>query len=398
MRCDELPYEPPLSVARWEPLTFDARPELPVIDADDVVSLVPGTDLWDCWPLAHEDGHTVVHAGRQWWFFLSSPSYDDPIDRHGQARIRLLSLGTDGWRDHGNAFADGFTPGTREWAGSAVLLDDGLTVTLFFTAAGRRDMPPSFEQRIFASDGQLSEEGPGNWQTPREIFSADGLRYVLNSQETGAVGQIKGFRDPAWLRDPATGKCHILFTGSAAWSDDPFNGVIGIATLEDGEWRLGDPVVEAVGINNELERPHVLFRNEHYYLFWSTQRRTFSLQTVAGPNGLYAMVSESLTGPWRPVNGNGLVACNPLSEPEQAYSWWVTGEDEVWSFVDYWGMCGRRLADHPELLRAQFGGTPAPRFRLVFDADSVFVATGSSRIVAGMAPEARQVSSLADGT
>ena len=65
----------------------------------------------------------------------------------------LASLGPDGWRDHGQVIPEGTGPGTREWAGSAVLRDDGTSATLFFTAAGRRGQKPSFEQRLFGLDG-----------------------------------------------------------------------------------------------------------------------------------------------------------------------------------------------------------------------------------------------------
>lgn len=369
--------------SHWNPVAFDNPPVLPVITASDVVPIVPGLDLWDSWQLMHEDGTTVVQGGRTLWFFLSAPVLPDPADRHAMARIRMLSHGADGWRDHGNALPDGMNPGTREWAGSAVLMDDGVTVTLFYTAAGRRDGPMSFEQRLFAVDGQLGADGqipaqklPGQWQAPREIIVADGVRYVCDRQEIAepVPGTIKAFRDPAWFRDPATGIAHIVFTGSAAWSDDPCNGVIGIATLDGEEWVLGDPLIEALGVNNELERACMMHRGGRYYLFWSTQRHTFSADVEAGPNGLYAMVADALTGPWRAVNGNGLVAANPLDEATQSYSWWVTGDDEVWSFVDYWGMQGRSLADHPELVRSQFGGTPAPVFRLKYDGDRITIA------------------------
>lgn len=365
----------PFGASRWNPSGYGDPPHIPLITREAAARLFEDLDLWDCWPLAHEDGRTVLHMDRNWWFFLSSPVFPDPVERHGHARIRLLSHGVDGWRDHGNAFADGATAGSREWAGSCVLLDDGVTVHHFFTVAGRRgEETPTFEQRLFMSVGELSAEGPGQWQTPCELVVADGLRYVLDRQDRGAPGLIKGFRDPAWLRDPATGLAHILFTGSAAWSDDAFNGNIGIATLVGGKWVLGDPLVEAIGVNNELERPHVIVREGRYYLFWSTQTHTFAPGVLAGPNGLYGMVAESLAGPWRPVNEGGLVAANPAAEAKQSYSWWVTGEGEVWSFVDYWGMEGRAVADHPELLRSHFGGTPAPRFRLSFDGDRVTLA------------------------
>lgn len=363
------------AVTPWRPATLDGGAEIPLIGPDQARPILPGLDLWDSWPLAHEDGSTAAPGGRQYWFFLSANCFPDPGHRHDAARIRLASHGSDGWRDHGNALPDGANPGIREWAGSAVLHDDGQTVTLFFTATGRRGEAPSFEQRLFAATGQLGPAGPGSWSEPVEVVQADGTRYVVAAEAEGKPGLIKAFRDPAWFRDPATGQRHVLFTASAGWSDDDYNGVIGLATLdENGVWQLGDPLVEAVGVNNELERPHVVVRDGRYYLFWSTQRRTFKPGTPSGPNGLYAMVADSLRGPWHPVNGDGLVAANPAGEPTQGYSWWVTGEGLVWSFIDHWGVQGRSFDQHPELLRQQFGGTPAPVFALAFAGDRVTLA------------------------
>lgn len=361
----------PAATSRWQPQQIDGA-RIALITAADAAPILPGLDLWDSWPLAHEDGSTVVAGGRQFWFFLSAPCFPDPGQRHNAARIRLASLGADGWRDHGDCLPDGFSPGSREWAGSAVLHADGTSVTLFFTAAGRRGEGHSVEQRLFAAHGVMGPDGPGQWSTCDEAVRADGQRYVIANEAEGTPGLIKAFRDPAWLRDPATGKAHLLFTASAGWDDATYNGVVGLATLgPDGSWHLEDPLVEAVGVNNELERAHVLVRDGLYYLFWSTQTRTFDPAAPAGPNGLYAMVAERLSGPYRPVNGCGLVAGNPAEEPTQGYSWWVTSEGEVWSFIDHWGLQGRSLEAHPELLRSQFGGTPAPRFRLAFAGDQV---------------------------
>lgn len=364
----------PAAVTAWRPGLL-AGPEIPLITAGDAVPILSELDLWDSWPLQHEDGSTAVQGGRQFWFFLGAPRLPDPGMRHNAAKIRLASLGAGGWQDHGNCLPDELSPGSREWAGSAVLHDDGVRVTLFFTAAGRRGQGHSFEQRLFAAHGTMGPDGPGAWSSVGEAVAADGHRYFIAAEAEGAPGMIKGFRDPAWFRDPATGQAHLLFTASAGWNDAAFNGVIGLAALgADGTWQLGDPLIEAIGVNNELERPHVLVRGGHYYLFWSTQRRTFDPQAPGGPNGLYAMVAEALTGPYRPVNGGGLVASNPAQEPTQGYSWWVTGEGAVWSFIDHWGIKGRSMDDHPELLRSQFGGTPAPVFHLHFDGDTVTIA------------------------
>ena len=354
--------------------SWDA-PELPPIRASDVMPIAPDLDLWDCWPLQREDGSTAVIDGAQNWFFLSAPRLDDPGQRHVHARIRVMRRAGGEWTDLGNALPEDITPGSAEWAGSSVLHDDGRSITLFFTASGRRGEGPSFAQRIFGASGELvAGFGPSAWQEPQELFCADGNLFKPASSATGAPGTIKGFRDPAWFRDPANGPKYLLFTGSAGWSDDPHDGLVGYAVWNGDKWELGRPLIHAIGVNIELERPHVLYREGRYYLFWSTQRHTFSPRVTPGPNGLYCAVAERFAGPWQMVNGSGLVASNPAGEPTQAYSWWVTGDDEVWSFIDYWGMQGRTLTSHPELLRSRFGGSPAPTFDLVFDADQVRIA------------------------
>ena len=362
------------TVARWRPNGFDAAvAAIDLIAADDARPILPDLDLWDCWPLEHRDGRTVAIDRTSFWFFLSAPRFDDPGQRHDQARIRLIRRDAAGWTDLGRVIAEGATPGSREWAGSAVLDDDLSRVTLFFTAAGRRDSPGSFEQRLFETSGRLAGLTISDWSVPVESVASDGTRYVAARELAGVPGAIKAFRDPAFFNDPATGHDHLFFTGSAGWDNDAHNGLVGRATRIDGRWRLDDPVVEAVGVNNELERPHVRRFDGRYYLFFSTQRRTFADPASAGPNGLYALSASRLGGPWSPVNGSGLVAANPPAEPTQAYSWWVEGDGRVASFIDHWGRAGRSFASHPGLLRSQFGGTPAPEFRLDFAADRVTI-------------------------
>lgn len=352
----------------------DAPRAIPPITAADAVPAIAHLDLWDMWPLQHPDGRTVRIDGREGWFLLSSDRLPDPGQRHDVARIRFATFDGAAWTDCGPAMPDGFNPGSREWAGSAVLFDDGL-VRLFFTAAGRPDAPGSFEQRLFQADATLSAAGAdwrlGDWRALVESVASDGDHYVRATEAAGVPGAIKAFRDPAFFRDPADGADYLLFTASAGWDDHPYNGVVGIAAADGDGWRLLPPLATAVGVNNELERAHVVVRDGRYYLFWSTQRRTFAQGGPSGPNGLYALVGDSLCGPWRPANGTGLVLANPADEPVQCYSWWVTAEGEVAGFIDHWGMAGRTFEQHPELLRQQFGGTPAPRVTLHFDGDRV---------------------------
>ena len=60
----------------------------------------------------------------------------------------------------------------------------------------------------------------------------------------------------------------------------------------------------------------------------------------------------------------------------QAYCWWVTGEGDVISFVDFWDLKGADVSNDPALRRRHFGGTAAPWFRLAMAGDRVTIAQG----------------------
>ena len=68
------------------------------------------------------------------------------------------------------------------------------------------------------------------------------------------------------------------------------------------------------------------------------------------------MVADSMAGPWRPLNGTGLVLANPADRPLQTYSWFVDASLTVCSFVDI-------LPD------GTFGGVPAPLLQLELDGE-----------------------------
>lgn len=350
-------------------------PEIPLVTAADAQPILKDLDLWDLWPVQLVDGATVRFDGWTVWMILSSPRLDDPNDRHDIACIRLVTRRGDEWCDCGNLLPDGLCPGSREWAGSALYDPATSRLTLFYTASGRRgELSRSFEQRLFQTSGTLTvENGQArvrDWSEPVESFASDDIHYVRTAQHAGVPGMIKGFRDPAHFRDPADGRDYLLFTGSLKASTSQHNGVIGIACATDTQhahWTILPPLLSADRLNNELERPHVLYRTGLYYLFWSTQNKVFAPDMPKGPTGLYGMVAPALFGPWAPLNGTGLVAANPASEPYQTYSYWVEDTLDVVCFIDLWGLSGRRVADYPALQRSQFGGTPAPVFRIALD-------------------------------
>lgn len=343
-------------------------PATPIIAPREVARPIAGLDLWDFWPVQELDGRVARLAGGELWMALSAPATGDPVLRHDRARIRLLGLDAGGeWSDLGHALPDGLGPGSREWSGSAIVDAAHSRLTLFFTAAGRAgERAPTYEQRLFQTRARLSVEGGAvrldDWSAPRELVASDGARYHPADQATGAAGTIKAFRDPGFFRDPADGGAYLFFTASLGRSASAFNGAVGVARADDeslDNWTLLPPMLGADGLNNELERPHVIFRAGRYHLFWSTQRAVFAPGGPSGPTGLYGMVASHPLGPWEPLNSTGLVLCNPPAAPSQAYSWLVLDDLSVVSFVDLPG-CGANAT----MARESFGGAPAPWLNL----------------------------------
>ncbi len=246
-------------------------------------------------------------------------------------------------------------------------------LTLYFTAAGAAgEAATGFGQRLFVTQATLDEASavPGAWSPPVEIV-APAAPYESDMAGGGALGTIKAFRDPYFFRDPADGRDYLLFTASLAASTSAWNGCVGLAERDGAGWRLASPLIAADGVNNELERPHVVVHAGRTYCFWSTQAKVFA-PGLAAPTGLYGMVAEAFAEPWRPLNGTGLVVANPVAAPHQAYSWLVLSDLRVLSFADMVGAAAAPV--DPAAARRHFGGTPAPALRLRLDGDRAVLA------------------------
>lgn len=370
-----------VAASRWTAdhiaaIALKPLPQAPLIGAIDAEPLLPEHDLWDLWPVQNPDGSVAAFSGGELWMVLSAPRLADPNMRHDVARIRLLFRRDGLWRDCGLLFPDELNPGAREWSGSARYDAAHGAITTFFTASGRRgEVPLSFEQRLFRTTGLLDLSGDvpiiSDWSVARQIALNDGNHYVDLRLDQGVPGNIKGFRDPFWFRNPADGLAYIIFTGSQAGSIYSHNGVVGLARARnaDGEenFDLLRPLISADGVCNEMERPHLFIRDGLYYLFWSSQNSVFAPDGPKGPSGLYGMVGQSMFGPYEPLNGSGLVIANPAAEPRQAYCWQVLDTLEVYSFIDHWGLNGCDICADPVLRRQQFGGTIAPVLKIAID-------------------------------
>ncbi|WP_135304474.1 glycoside hydrolase family 68 protein [Haloarcula amylovorans] len=348
---------------------------------------IPDVHIWDTWFLRNRDGTLAEVDGYRVCFSLTAPADLLPGKRHDVATIRCF-YSSDGrnWHDAGPVFEEAL--GQRQWAGSA-LYDDDESVYVFYTAAGEDDAEElTYAQRIVGASGGTidTDDGftlSGPW-THHELLSPDGERYEREDQSRG---MIYTFRDPWFFEDPETGETWLLFEanspvpegsdvcdGDAAQQE--FNGSVGVARSPTGDplkWELEEPLLDAVGTNQELERPHVVYKDGRYYLFISSHLHTFA-PGLEGFDALYGFVAETFRGEYVPLNGSGLVATNPENAPFQSYSWMAFAHGDevlVQSFFNYFDFAGPVLDDIAHLSEAEqmrrFGGTLAPTLRLDVD-------------------------------
>ena len=365
---------------------------------DSLEPVAEGHWIWDSWPLRLPNGEVANIDGWEILFGLSAEITPDrvPGDRHGLATWRMMgSLDGGEWTDLGLVWPDGDALGGRQWAGSAMIDPDTMQVTLYYTALG--DLPSNealtggpatdpYEDVNWTGGQNLSTRGPDRQQMVAVsaefsldgdqptltgmgeheiILTADGEIYRTAEQAAAQQGPYV-FRDPWWFRDEDSGREYILFSASPAFlTTDDAGGVVGLAMLDDsGTWVPLQPILAAPGVNNQLERPHLVRRDDGLYLFVSTHGFSF-LGDVEAPPGLYGFVSDGgIGGQFLPLNDGGLVLTNPTSAEQQTYSWVVLPTGSVLSFANYFDLTDAGLsgiaAQSPEWQREHFGGTLAP--------------------------------------
>lgn len=327
----------------------------------------PGTALsahlhtWDPSPVAARGGGIARLDDLELWMALSAPAHLLPEDRHHHARLHLFGrTAQNTWRDLGPFFPDG-TNGSRQWSGCAVFDQDSRELHVHYTDVGHAgETQPTFCQRLVETTSVLGAEwetGSLVWSAHRESVAAI-PPYLQPDHLLEAGEHLVPFRDPAWFHDPRTGLEHLLFAGAVPGEKSPIAAAVGLATRAGDTWHLQAPVLVADGVNRELERPHVVVHDGRYYLFVSSHGGSFNAELGAS-SGLYGFVADSLVGPYEPLNGTGLVACNPPARPRLAYAWWVLDDLSVASFLDY-----PEVSPGPLPADAFFVGGLAPWFSL----------------------------------
>ena len=352
----------------------------------------PDYHVWDTWPLRTRSGEIATVDGWQVLISLAAPADVTPGERHDIAEHRYF-VSRDGreWTDCGSVFGDDAL-GTRQWAGSA-LYDDGQCY-FFYTAAGDANTDElTYTQRLAVGHGASISTGDGeptiegSW-IHEILLEPDGKWYETQAQ---AGKMTYTFRDPWFFEDPETGRTHLLFESNTPPAPDDcggrrdqqaFNGCVGLAVSQSGDlldWEFRPPVFDSVCVNQEIERPHLVHREGRYYLFVSSHVDTFA-PGLAGYDGLYGFVADSLTGDYRPLNESGLVVTTPASAPFQAYSWLAIPHGEellVSGFLNYPDFRGITIGElgalSGEEQRQRFAGTLAPTLRLAVDNEQTWI-------------------------
>ncbi|KPY60615.1 Levansucrase [Pseudomonas amygdali pv. sesami] len=354
--------------------------------------------IWDTMPLRELDGTVVSVNGWSVIVTLTADRHpDDPQyvgangrydikrdweDRHGRARMCYWysRTGKD-WIFGGRVMAEGVSPTTREWAGTPVLLNDKGDIDLYYTCVTPGAAIAKVRGRIVTSDKGVELK---DFTEVKTLFEADGKYY-----QTEAQNSTWNFRDPSPFIDPNDGKLYMVFEGNVAGERGTHTvgaaelgpvppgheeiggarfqvGCIGLAVAKDlsgDEWEILPPLVTAVGVNDQTERPHYVFQDGKYYLFTISHKFTYA-DGVTGPDGVYGFVGEHLFGPYRPMNASGLVLGNPPAQPFQTYSHCVMPNGLVTSFIDSVPTSGEDY---------RIGGTEAPTVRILLEGDRSFV-------------------------
>lgn len=375
----------------WQPqaasrISLDARNTIPYV--------IPPNELferdlyvWDAWPLRTTDGVVATIDGWTVLIGLSSARSSDPKwPFYTRSTWRYWFTKDGDWQLGGKVFDRTEALGSRQWAGSSVFDADTGRVTFYYTAVGALDAKsleddepalaypmghpaqgrPSIVQRMAAVSAAISSGPQGvtftDFDEHRLLLEADGKHYQT-AEQSRADQVIYGMRDPWYWRDPKSGDNYILFTANAGFAPGTHNGVVGIAR-ENGEggFDLLPPILGAPGVSSQLERPHLVRRDQRLYLLFSTHEFTFA-DGFSGPEGLYGFISHTgnITGPWEPLNGSGLVAGNPGSAGTMVYSYLTLPDGWVMSYLNT--AAGQLTEDQP----GEFFGGPAPMFRVAFD-------------------------------
>jgi levansucrase len=336
-------------------------------------------DVWDTWPLQNADGTVANYKGYHIVFGLAG----DP-ERGSDTFIYLFyqkvgDTSIDSWKNAGRVFKDSdknvpedliLNNQSEEWSGSATMTSDG-EVRLFYTNRHSWSPDAGFYGKQTLTTAQINVSQPD-----MDTLKIDGVKdfksiYDGNDgkiyQSVDTTGFSKGdYNDNHTLRDPhyveENGRKYLVFeanTGSETGyqgekslfnrayyggagnaffqaekkkllgsPDKSYaeiaNGALGIIELNDDYTFKKEmkPLLASNTITDEIERANVFELNGKWYLFTSSRGSKMYIDGIDDED-IYMLgyVSNSLTGPYKPLNGTGLVLHQDLDPKDITWNY-----------------------------------------------------------------------------
>lgn len=320
-------------------------------------------DVWDTWPLQNADGTVANYNGYHVIFGLAGDPkapWDTFIYLFYQ---KIGDTSIESWKNAGRVFADSdkLVPNdpilnnqAEEWSGSATLTSDG-KVRLFYT-----NRHPWAPEQGFYGKQTLTTAQINVSQPDADTLKVDGVEDLKSIYDGGdgtiyqnvqnAFGE-ENYSDNHTLRDPHyvedNGRKYLIFEANTGLETgyqgekslynrayyggsnvffqteknnllqspkkdyaELANGAIGIIELNDDYTLKKEmkPLIASNTVTDEIERANVFKMNGKWYLFTSTRGSKMIVDGIDGED-IYMLgyVSDSLTGPYKPLNKTGLV-------------------------------------------------------------------------------------------
>ncbi|AKG34893.1 glycoside hydrolase family 68 protein [Paenibacillus durus] len=377
-RSDMLKIPEQQNDERFKAPQFDASKIKNIASAkgyDEFGNLID-VDVWDSWPLQNADGTVANYKGYEVVFALAG----DP-KRGWDTFIHLFykKIGDnsiDAWKSAGRVFKDSdknvpndpiLNKQAEEWSGSATLTSDG-KVRLFYTNRQGWDPAHGFfgKQTLTTAQVNLSEPDASTLKVDgvedfKSIFDGDGKIYQNVDQSFGGgdYSDNHTLRDPHYVED--NGHKYLVFEsntgtetgyqGEDAFNNKAFyggnkkffederekllagpkkslatlaNGSLGIIELND-DYSLKTvmkPLIASNLVTDEIERANVFQKNGKWYLFTDSRGSKMTIDGI-GAEDVYMLgyISDSLTGPYKPLNGSGLVLSMDLDPKDVTWTY-----------------------------------------------------------------------------
>ncbi|BCG59772.1 glycoside hydrolase family 68 protein [Paenibacillus sp. URB8-2] len=361
-------------IPQFDASTIKNIPSAKGLDANgNVIDL----DVWDTWPLQNADGTVADFKGYDVVFGLAG----DP--KKGWDTFIYLFYkkkgdnSIDAWKNAGRVFKDSdkYVPNDpilnqqgEEWSGSATLTSDG-EVRLFYTNRHGWDPAHGFfgKQTLTTAQINVSEADSSTLKVDgvedfKSIFDGGDGKIYQNVDQAFGGGDYSDnhtLRDPHYVED--NGRKYLVFeantgTETGYQGDDSFfnkayyggsnkffenekdklllspkkslatlaNGALGIIELND-DYTLKTvmkPLIASNTVTDEIERANIFELNGKWYLFTDTRGAKMVVDGI-GPEDIYMLgyVADSINGPYKPLNGTGLVLHQDLDPKDITWSY-----------------------------------------------------------------------------